>query len=687
MTPQVWSTAVGALPRLVALMQHPDAAASVQKQAKRALLHVTDRACWPPDNEVKAASVDDLSSLVRLLHGDAGFVQSAVMFTLRTLALHAYNRRQIIEAGAIGRIVQLLKSSSQEVQLSAVKALSTLAREPDFYAAFLSAGGALDSLTRLLQSNSVEVQSAAISTLSGITSSVDGIAAAVTAGALPPLVRLLSSKSATVQDGAATVLSNLASNAAHHVSIAAAGAIAPLVAMLRSSSDAVQRSATAALGNISSARAVQAKVVSAGAVTPLAKMLKSQSAMVREHALRALGNISHHPDSIPQIFAAGAMDSVVSLLKNTLSAAQHESALVILVHLAALPACHAPLIAAGVVPHLIRALSPDSENWQEQCRAALALRNLASEDANRLRVVAAGAIDPLVKLLTSNSEPAQDSAAVVLVELIAGKATAADVPVELDLASSVAAVTPLIRLLCSESEGAHRHASRILMGINASSNSYSRAIAAAGGIPPLVRLLHSAAVETQPMVVSLLLFIVLEGSPANITAIKAAGALPILAKLQVGSKQGSEMERFTSDLLMLLSSGGSGGSTGPSGSGSANEGDGLSSIPTPTVPSSSPSSIPPAAATAAAAACPRQPATSTAGGKEALLGVWSDWRAAEEMLGVCCCSVLRCCLPEGRLEGTQGALRRDKGICCCVQRIVQPYRPVYMALYSRIMLG
>ena len=44
-----------------------------------------------------------------------------------------------------------------------------------------------------------------------------------------------------------------------------------------------------------------------------------------------------------------------------------------------------------------------------------------------------------------------------------------------------------------------------------------------------------------------------------------------------------------------------------------------------------------------------------------LLVMWCDGRAAEEMLSVLRCSVLRCGLPEDGLEGAQGAVRRAEG--------------------------
>ena len=489
MTPQVWSVAVGALPRLVELMQHPDSAEGVREQAKRALHHISDRACRLPNHLVQAASSADLFSLVQLLlHVDVGFVQSAVMFTLGTLAEHAYNRGHLLEAGAIGRLVQLLRSSTQEVQLSAARALRGLSREPNVQALFLSAEGALASLIRLLRSSSVKVQQVAVSTLAYISTSADGEAAIVAAGAIPPIVHLLKSKAAPVQEEAARALSNLgndpATNEATQISIAEAGALPPLILMLKSKSETVQIKAAAALNNLSSAPVVQARVGSAGAVAPLANLLKSRSAEVRKHALCAVHNLSLHPDNIKPIFAAGAIGSVVPFLNNATSPVVLETALKLLANLTTLDACHVSLITAGVVPHLVTLLS--SEEEEQQCMAATALCNLASEDTGRLCIVAAGAIDPLAKLLTSDSEEVQVLAVTTLGNLIACKDAAA---IHAKLESSGAPVAPLVSLLQScESGAAREEAIQILLVLSTRSGSHCRAIAAAGGIPPLFRI-------------------------------------------------------------------------------------------------------------------------------------------------------------------------------------------------------
>ena len=616
MTPQVWNVAVGALPRLVELMQHPDSTEGTRDQAKRALHHVTDYAFQLPDDLVQAASAGDLSSLVRLLHGDVGFVQSAVMFTLGALALNAYNRGQIIEAGAIGRLTQLLKSSTQEVHLSAAKVLCNLSTEPNAQALFISAEGALAPFIRLLKSSSVKVQSAAVSALGNIATNAEGKAAVAAAGAIPLLVHLLNSKATTVQQEVARTLVNVGSEEANQASIVAAGAIAPLILLLRSHTEDVQRSAASALCNIASAPVVQARIVSAGAVAPLLHLIKSRSVAVRETALMVLNNLSLHHDNTAQILAAaGAIDSIVGFLKaGTSSTPIRDAALTILANLAMVVSSHAQLITAGVIPHMVRSLSSCSE--KQQCRASAALGNLAQEDkSSGLGIVVAGAIKPLINLLTtSDSEKVQIAAVITLGNLMACNEVAVAAGIQDVIATSGAAVAPLVHLLlgCQLDADSPQSILKVLLALGAR---HARAIAAAGAIPPLVRVLHSCSAKMQLWAASLLHCIGAEGVPSDVIAMEAAGAVHILIKMQVSSEQGSDMRRITSDLLTLFTSAGSSRSNMSARSGSSNKGERSGGAPSPSIPhsaaSSSNPSIPPAAVAAAesAVACPQPPAT------------------------------------------------------------------------------
>ena len=240
---------------------------------------------------------------------------------------------------------------------------------------------------------------------------------------------------------------------------------------------------------------------------------------------------------------------------------------------------HTQLFAAGVIPPLVRSLASCSE--KQQCRASTALGNLAQVDkTSGLRIVVEGAIKPLINLLTpSDSENVQIAAVITLGNLMACNAAAVAAAIQDVLTSSGAAVAPLVRLLlsCQLDADSQQSVLKVLLARHA------RAIAAAGAIPPLVRLLHSCSENMQLWAVSLFHCIGAEGMPSDGIAMEAAGAVPILIKLQGSSEQGSDMRGITSDLLTLFSSAGSNGSAVPAGSGSTNKGgrSGVSPSPLP----------------------------------------------------------------------------------------------------------
>ena len=281
------------------------------------------------------------------------------------------------------------------------------------------------------------------------------------------------------------------------------------------------------------------------------------------HELHTCARLTSHI-----LAAAGAIDSIVDFLKAAASSTPvRDAALTILANLA-MVSSHTQLIAAGVIPRMVRSLASCSE--KQQCRAAAALGNLAQVDkSSGLRIVVAGAINPLINLLTTSDseEEVQISAIMTLGYLMVCNAAAVAAANQDVLTSSGAAVAPLVRLLlsCNLDADAQESVLKVLFTLSAR---HARAIAAAGAIPPLVRLLHSCSAQAQLLVESLLHLIGAEGMPADVLAMEAAGAHPILVKLQGSSEQGSDMRRITTDLLTLLNCAGSSGSDMPAGSGS-----------------------------------------------------------------------------------------------------------------------
>ena len=109
MTPQTWITAVGAIPALVELLAHPDAA--VQLLAVQLLQRISNH---PHDDESTVRTAPDgvVATLVTVMRQGREDVCEMATKALSSLSFNSDNRRQIQEAGAIAPLVHLLRSSS-----------------------------------------------------------------------------------------------------------------------------------------------------------------------------------------------------------------------------------------------------------------------------------------------------------------------------------------------------------------------------------------------------------------------------------------------------------------------------------------------------------------------------------------------------------------------------------------------
>ena len=213
-------------------------------------------------------------------------------------------------------------------------------------------------------------------------------------------------------------------------------------------------------------------------------------------------------------------------------------------------ASHAAFVAADALPRLVELLQSDSES--SRGKAVVVLANLALEDPDlQVRIAAAGAIGPLVGLLASDLEAMQVSAATALGNMTFNASLHARF-------SSAGAFAPLSRLLQSKSAAVQQPAARALMGLaNQNDAQAARAIAAAGGIPPLVHLLRSdsiSATAMQMLALSVLTTLAAaDGSPQrDISIMKNAGALPLLEKLKGNVIASAFIREDAASLLQLL---------------------------------------------------------------------------------------------------------------------------------------
>lgn len=189
--------------------------------------------------------------------------------------------------------------------LSATAALCSLACDRALRKDIVSAGG-IEPLVELVRSGTPAQQSKAAEALKMLAyenhHNKDEIARA---RGIEPLVAILSSFAAVgagtddIVETAAGALCNLAcAGGDMRRQIARAGAVEPLVSLLASRrSPRDQGSAAAAINNLAADDDVQAELVKAGAIEPLVCLARDGSKLQKEHAESALTNLALKSDS------------------------------------------------------------------------------------------------------------------------------------------------------------------------------------------------------------------------------------------------------------------------------------------------------------------------------------------------------------------------------------------------------
>ena len=248
------------------------------------------------------------------------------------------NRQQLVNAGAIPVLVQLLSSTDVDVQYYCTTALSNIA---------VDAG----NRKKLAQSETRLVQS---------------------------LVLLMDSSSPKVQCQAALALRNLASDEKYQLEIVKAKGLPPLLRLLQSSYLPLILSAVACIRNISIHPLNESPIIDAGFLRPLVELLGSQdNEEIQCHAISTLRNLAASSDRNKElVLQAGAVQKCKQLVLDVPLSVQSEMTAAIAV-LALSDELKKDLLNLGVFDVLIPLT--DSESIEVQGNSAAALGNLSSK--------------------------------------------------------------------------------------------------------------------------------------------------------------------------------------------------------------------------------------------------------------------------------------------------------------------
>lgn len=223
-----------------------------------------------------------------------------------------------------------------------------------------------------------------------LTNSADNKVLIVALGGLAPLIRQMVSPNVEVQCNAVGCITNLATHEENKAKIARSGALGPLIRLAKSKDMRVQRNATGALLNMTHSGIfppylsvyqfilIHALVFGANKQ----KTDDNRQQLVNAGAIPVLVQLLSSPDVDVQYYCTTALSNIAVDSSNRKRLAQTESRLVqSLVHLM------------------------DSSTPKVQCQAALALRNLASDEKYQLEIVRAKGLPPLLRLLQSSYLP------------------------------------------------------------------------------------------------------------------------------------------------------------------------------------------------------------------------------------------------------------------------------------------
>lgn len=248
------------------------------------------------------------------------------------------NRVQLVNAGAIPVLVQLLSSPDVDVQYYCTTALSNIA---------VDAG----NRKRLAQTEPRLVQS---------------------------LIHLMDSSSPKVQCQAALALRNLASDEKYQLEIVRSKGLAPLLRLLQSSYLPLILSAVACIRNISIHPMNESPIIDAGFLKPLVELLGStDNEEIQCHAISTLRNLAASSDRNKQlVLEAGAVQKCKQLVLDVPLSVQSEMTAAIAV-LALSDDLKSHLLNLGVFDVLIPLT--DSESIEVQGNSAAALGNLSSK--------------------------------------------------------------------------------------------------------------------------------------------------------------------------------------------------------------------------------------------------------------------------------------------------------------------
>ena len=550
---------------LVALLHNESSSSGAQEHATQ-LVH---KLALDPENRGALSKWGAIPELARQLQGGSLSSQVNAASALSQIACHGDCRVTVT-----AQMIILLGSPTPEVRQRAFNALQAMAAEggSDSRMTVKMAGG-IERFVSLLKDGSLEAQEYALWLLWQSTDNASKRSIAMARCALPIVAILVSDNlSGVAKEHAASVLSGMTAQsvdeptcAVNKQDIVDGGGVLPLVNLLKSGSMGAKRHASRTLAQLcrgadGAIRETQLAIMEAGASTALVPWLNDAALGPPAMAAHALAELSMENEATQNVIVqAGAIKplvammvhgecdeqkwaaSAVAALSNANSAAQkviaeeggipplvellkretvgpHEHATRAIWHLSSTRVNKMAIAGEGCLAPLVANLSTDESRakW-----AAAALEALSSDcTENQLALARQNGIPPLANLLGSESDKSQNWAQGALLNIAVAQE------------NRTAVVKPLVELLDVRNAAAQMKSAESLATLASRSAENRAVVAAAGAIPPLVRLLGDGRnVSTSQVRAAAALGDLARAGESKQAIVRAGGVEPLVAML------------------------------------------------------------------------------------------------------------------------------------------------------------
>ncbi|CAK9147058.1 unnamed protein product [Ilex paraguariensis] len=264
-------------------------------------------------------------------------IEKGSAFTLGLLAIKPDHQQIIVDAGALPRLVDLLKRHRDGQNSRAVNgvirraadAITNLAHENSSIKTRVRIEGGIPPLVELLDFVDTKVQRAAAGALRTLAFKNDeNKNQIVECNALPTLILMLRSEDAAIHYEAVGVIGNLVHSSPNiKKEVLVSGALQPVIGLLSSCCSESQREAALLLGQFAATDSdCKVHIVQRGAVQPLIEMLQSPDAQLREMAAFALGRLAQDTHNQAGIAHSGGVIPLLKLLDSKNGSLQHNAA-------------------------------------------------------------------------------------------------------------------------------------------------------------------------------------------------------------------------------------------------------------------------------------------------------------------------------------------------------------------------